>query len=84
VFGITDIALDQAIPLIRPVRADVSLLHRTVVEGIEIVEHGDLIAVGQKGIDDVAADESGAACDEYLHDALNLTRDADACLNLDG
>ena len=24
----------------------------------------------QEGVDDVAADESGAACDEYVHDAL--------------
>ena len=39
------------------------------VPGGEVVEHGDLVAVGQQGGRDYAADVAGSAGDEYAHGA---------------
>ena len=51
---------------VAPVRGDVPFLDGARIEGVEVVEHGDVIAVGKQRVDQVAADEAGAAGDECL------------------
>ena len=48
---------------------DVPFLDPTVVEGIEVVEDRDVLAVSQERIDDVAANESGPTGDQNVHGA---------------
>ena len=52
--------------------ADVRFLEGRVVERIEVVENGDVPAVGEQRIHEVAADEAGAAGHESVfHEGLS-------------
>ena len=42
--------------------------------GGEVVEHGHLVAALEQGVDEVRADEAGAAGDEGAHEARHLSR----------
>ena len=62
----------------RAVRGDIAFLDASVVEGIEVVEDGDLIAVRQQQINEVAADEASPARNENVHARSALAADAHA------
>ena len=43
------------------------ILDLSGVEGVEVIDDRDVRLVSQERINDVAADETGAACDQYVH-----------------
>ena len=49
---------------------EVAVLDARIVIIVEVVEHGDPVAVGQQGLDQMRADESGAAGNEDFHKGL--------------
>ena len=64
---ITEIRFNQAVARVSPMPADVPFLDLSGVEGVEVIDDRDVGAVGQERINDVAADETGTACDQYVH-----------------
>ena len=61
VADISDLQLDLAVEVIGPLAGRMNL-------GVEVVERSNLVALGQKPVGEMRADEAGAAGDENAHD----------------
>src|SRR5205823_14043769 len=64
---VEQVALDQ------PVAGPAALRQEGALAGREVVVDGHLVAVGQQAVDQVAADEAGAAGDEGTHQATSAS-----------
>ena len=67
--GIAHIAADELCP---------QSLEIDLIAGCQVVQHRDLMAVLAQELNDVRADESGAACDEALHGSRCLLMQSSA------
>ena len=65
--AVADVELDQAATGAPAGRGQVRALARLGIEGVEVVDDDDLGSVGQEPIDEVRADEAGAAGHERAH-----------------
>ena len=70
--GVADVPLDELVvdaSRLGGVAVDVDsvFLDAQIVEGVHRVEDGHVVAVREEGLGEVAADEPGAAGDEYVH-----------------
>ena len=67
-FRFSEIGFNEFEAVVFQMGGDVGLLECSRVEGVEVIDADDGVAVGEKTVEGVGADESGAAGEEDFHD----------------